>query len=143
MRPQRPHVPQGWARAITHERQHQSVSTGPTPGSHSGSIGRFLHRRRLALASTLGEHGVAWLDDTGVLQRLPAFAGEVVDPTGAGVVFHGALAFALGTGLPAAQAFRFSAAVAALKCRQAGGRTGAPDLATTCSFLQDIQEHTA
>lgn len=103
---------------------------------------RFAQAKGCRLAAvTLGERGVAWLDEAGALQRLPAFAVEAVDTTGAGDVFHGALAFALGARLPPAEAFRFSAAVAALKCRRAGGRAGAPDLRTALSFLQEIQEH--
>ncbi|MBU2286031.1 MAG: sugar kinase [Gammaproteobacteria bacterium] len=88
-------------------------------------------------AVTLGERGVAWLDG-GAMRQLPAFAVDVTDTTGAGDVFHGALAFALGAKLPLAEAFRFSSAAAALKCRQAGGRAGAPDLRATLSFLRDL-----
>lgn len=95
---------------------------------------------RLA-AVTLGERGLAWLDEAGALQTLPAFPVDAVDTTGAGDVFHGALAFALGAGLAPAQAFRLSAAAAALKCRLAGGRSGAPRLGDALSFLQQIQEH--
>lgn len=97
---------------------------------------RFAQGRGCRLAAvTLGERGVAWLDADGVLRQLPAFAVDAVDTTGAGDVFHGALAFAFGAGLAPDPAFRFSAAVAALKCRQAGGRAGAPDLRTALSFL--------
>lgn len=91
---------------------------------------------RLA-AVTLGEQGVAWLDGD-LLRQLPAFEVDAVDTTGAGDVFHGALAFALGARLPVREAFRFSAAAAAIKCRQAGGRAGAPELGATLSFLRDL-----
>jgi sulfofructose kinase len=98
----------------------------------------FAQARGCRLAAvTLGEEGVAWLEGT-ALHRVPAFSVDVVDTTGAGDVFHGAFAFALGAGLPVAEAFRFSSAAAALKCRHAGGRAGAPGLPATLSFLRGI-----
>jgi sulfofructose kinase len=101
---------------------------------------RAARRHGCGLAAvTLGEHGMAWLDGAG-LHRLPAFAVDVVDTTGAGDVFHGALAFALGAGVPVAEAFEFSTVVAALKCRQAGGREGVPDLAAALTSLQRFKE---
>jgi len=88
-------------------------------------------------AVTLGERGVAWLDEHGALQTLPAFVVPVVDTNGAGDVFHGALAFALSVRLPWQEALRFASAVAALKCRAPGGRSGIPDLAETLAFLHN------
>ncbi|MEZ5729087.1 MAG: PfkB family carbohydrate kinase [Burkholderiaceae bacterium] len=86
-------------------------------------------------AVTLGEDGVVWLDDDG-LHHLPAHRVQTVDTTGAGDVFHGGFAYAIACRLEARDAFAFAAAVAALKCRSAGGRAGAPDLETTLDFLQ-------
>jgi sulfofructose kinase len=101
---------------------------------------RFARERGCRVAAvTLGEHGVAWHDGN-TLQRLPAFAVEVVDTNGAGDVFHGALAFALGARWGVREAFRFSAAVAALKCTRHGGRAGVPDLASAMSFLKRFKE---
>lgn len=100
----------------------------------------FARSRGCALAAvTLGERGVVWLDAEG-LHRLPAYPVEAVDTTGAGDVFHGAFAFALGAGWPVREAFRFSAVVAARKCAFAGGRSGVPDLATALSFMQQFKE---
>jgi sulfofructose kinase len=65
---------------------------------------------------------------------------QAVDTTGAGDVFHGALAFALGAHWPVRRAFRFSAAVAAIECTRPGGRAGVPDLATAMSLVDSIQE---
>ena len=111
--------------------------------AHVGSIEArldFARSRGCALAAvTLGEHGVAWLD-AGGLHRMPAFAVDAVDTTGAGDVFHGALAFALGAGVPVPAALQFSSAVAAIKCMRAGGRDGAPDLATAVASLQRFKE---
>jgi len=88
------------------------------------------------VAVTLGERGVAWLDDTGALATLPAFVVPVVDTNGAGDVFHGALAFALGVQIAWPDALHFASAVAALKCRQLGGRGGIPTFAETLDFLR-------
>ena len=87
---------------------------------------------------TLGNRGVAWHDGT-MFQCLPAFAVDVVDTNGAGDVFHGALAFALGARWQLRQALRFSSAVAALKCKSAGARSGVPDFASAMSFLGSEQ----
>lgn len=90
-------------------------------------------------AVTLGERGIRWADAAGT-HALPAFQVQAVDTTGAGDVFHGALAFALGAHWPVRRAFRFSAAVAAIKCTRPGGRAGVPDFATAQSLVDSIQE---
>lgn len=76
---------------------------------------------------TLGGRGLIWQRRGRPLQRLDAFrAGPVVDTTGAGDVFHAALAVALGERLDDRQALRFGAAAAALKCARPDGVLGAP-----------------
>lgn len=64
-----------------------------------------------------------------------AFSVNVVDTTGAGDVFHGALAVALAEKMPTKEAIRFASAVAAMKCTQPGGRAGIPNREQTESFL--------
>ncbi|QHJ01146.1 sugar kinase [Xylophilus rhododendri] len=101
---------------------------------------RFALSRGCRLAAvTLGERGLRWLD-AGGFQSLPAHAVEAIDTTGAGDVFHGAYAFALGAGWPVRHAFQFSAAVAALKCTSPGGRAGVPDFATAMSLVEQLKE---
>ncbi|HAI3540318.1 TPA: sulfofructose kinase, partial [Escherichia coli] len=68
-------------------------------------------------------------------QHQPAFKVDVVDTTGAGDVFHGALAVALATDGDLAESVRFASGVAALKCTRPGGRAGIPDCDQTRSFL--------
>lgn len=96
---------------------------------------------RLA-AVTQGDRGVRWTDG-GPLQHQAAFGVPVVDTTGAGDVFHGAFAWALASGRAVPQAMRLAAATAALKCRQAGGRAGIPDLATVLAMLNTANGETA
>lgn len=85
-------------------------------------------------AVTRGAKGLLWLDDHG-LHRQPAFDVDVVDTTGAGDVFHGAYACALGEGRSVADAMRFASAVAALKCTRHGGRAGIPNRSEVQTFL--------
>lgn len=87
------------------------------------------------IAVTRGEAGVSWREN-GELHRQAAYAVEVVDTTGAGDVFHGAYALALGAGLDVRAAMAFSAATAAMKCRHAGGRNGIPDINECLAFMR-------
>lgn len=83
---------------------------------------------------TRGSAGCDWLENGG-RQHQPAFKVDVVDTTGAGDVFHGALAVALATGGDLAESVRFASGVAALKCTRPGGRAGIPDCDQTRSFV--------
>ncbi|UTJ47428.1 sugar kinase [Atlantibacter subterranea] len=83
---------------------------------------------------TQGAQGCLWLENSR-LCHLPAFHVDVVDTTGAGDVFHGALAVSLAQKTETAEAIRFASAVAALKCTRPGGRAGIPDCDQTRSFL--------
>ena len=101
---------------------------------------QFARQRGCRLAAvTLGERGMAWCDGE-VVQHLPAFAVDAVDTTGAGDVFHGALALALGARAATAEAFEFASVVAALKCTCAGGREGVPDRDSALAALQRFKE---
>lgn len=83
---------------------------------------------------THGADGCFWWENNR-LHHQPGFRVDVVDTTGAGDVFHGALAISLAQHLPAAEAVRFASGVAALKCTQPGGRAGIPDCDQTRSFM--------
>lgn len=71
---------------------------------------------------TLGADGVNYLDQ-GQIKHTDGFKVNAVDTTGAGDVFHGALAFAQ--------------ACSALKCTKPGGRDGIPTFAEVETFLQE------
>lgn len=83
---------------------------------------------------TRGSEGCDWIKNN-VLQHQPGFVVDVVDTTGAGDVFHGALAFSLASGNAMEDAVRFASGVAALKCTRPGGRAGIPNCDQTRSFL--------
>ncbi|MBR0907641.1 sugar kinase [Bradyrhizobium liaoningense] len=87
------------------------------------------------IAVTRGEGGVSWYEN-GQLHQQTAYAVEVVDTTGAGDVFHGAYALAIGVGLDVRAAMAFSAATAAMKCRHPGGRNGIPDINDCLAFMR-------
>jgi sugar/nucleoside kinase (ribokinase family) len=83
---------------------------------------------------TNGSKGAWWLH-RGQAGHEKAFPIEAVDTLGAGDVYHGAFALALGEGQSDAQARRFSSAAAALKCLRFGGITGSPTRPELDAFL--------
>jgi sulfofructose kinase len=89
-------------------------------------------------AVTRGAGGVAWRTG-GVVRHRPAYAVAAVDTTGAGDVFHGAYAFAIGARLAVDDAMSFAAAAAALKCTRPGGRAGIPTLEDCLAFQRNGQ----
>lgn len=90
------------------------------------------------VAVTRGHEGVSWRGD-GSLHRQTAFPVRAVDTTGAGDVFHGAYALAVGVGLAVRDAMAFAAATAALKCEHSGGRAGIPSIETCLAFMRTNQ----
>jgi ribokinase len=88
-----------------------------------------------ALTITRGKRGSITVAD-GRIINMPAFQIEAVDTTGAGDVFHGGYIFGLLQGWDLERVVRFASAVAAIKCRQMGGRTGIPRLDEVMQFLQ-------
>ena len=88
------------------------------------------------LAVTRGGAGGAWLDDDGTAHAIRPFDVEVVDTTGAGDVFHGAMALALAEGQPERLAYAFGSAAGAMKCTRPGARDGIPSRA-------EVQQHIA
>ncbi len=93
----------------------------------------WLHAPQLAVL-TLGEQGCAVRSETGA-RRYPAYPMEAVDTTGAGDAFHGGFIYGLLQGWDEIHTVRFASAVAALNCRQLGGRTALPRLQEVARFL--------
>jgi sugar/nucleoside kinase (ribokinase family) len=85
---------------------------------------------------TAGKDG-CWYSDGQNTGHVKAFDIEVVDTTGAGDVFHGAFAVAMGLGLDIESRLEFASAASALKCRKLGGRSGIPTLHETLKFLSE------
>jgi len=97
-------------------------------GDIEGRLRRALALGARLAAVTQGERGVSWIEEGGAegLHHLPAFAVPIVDTLAAGDVFHGAFALELARGTAPADALRFAAAAAAIKCTRPGGRSGSP-----------------
>lgn len=83
---------------------------------------------------TLGERGVRWTRGSEVWS-MPAFAVTAADTTGAGDVFHAALALQLGQGAGEGVAIRWASAAAAIKCQRPDGILGTPTAAEVTQFL--------
>ncbi len=103
------------------------------------ALGR-LHERfgcRVA-AMTLGAEGALAYAD-GAVVHVPAFKVECVDTTGAGDAFRGGFLFGLLEGRSLPDLLRYGNAVAALKCRALGARTGLPTRAELDRFLREFE----
>ena len=79
------------------------------------------------LCATLGREGAVALVDGNIL-RVKGFRVDAVDTTGAGDVFHAGFIYGLLQNWEVREILRFANAVAALKCRDIGGRRGIPTL---------------
>lgn len=85
---------------------------------------------------TVGSKGCYWLEGDEVCHE-PVIKVNVVDTTGAGDVFHGALAVAVAESKQSRDSIVFSNVVAALKCTKRGGREGIP---TRLEVDQELQK---
>jgi sulfofructose kinase len=77
------------------------------------------------IAATNGPLPVLWRENRAI-REMAVFKITAIDTLGAGDVFHGAFTLALAEGRGIADAMRFAAAAAGLKCTRFGGSTGAP-----------------
>ncbi|MEW6456278.1 MAG: PfkB family carbohydrate kinase [Acidobacteriota bacterium] len=86
------------------------------------------------VAITLGKDGsIAHYKDE--IIRTPGYKIDAVDTTGAGDVFHAGFIYGLLNGFELRELLKFSNAVAALKCREIGGRKGIPSVPEALSFM--------
>ncbi|MBO4887612.1 MAG: ribokinase [Firmicutes bacterium] len=103
----------------------------------------LVRRFQGRLIITCGSRGVLCCteDDQagGSLQvrQIPSFPVEVVDTTGAGDTFNGALAYALASDLPFTDSLRFANAAAAFSCTKKGAQSGMPTLDMVERLLLD------
>lgn len=89
-----------------------------------------------AITITLGDKGsFTWHEGRVFMQK--AFRVRAVDTTGAGDVFHGAYAYGVLQGWEMKKTVEFASAVAAMKCRKPGGRTGIPTHQEAMRFLRE------
>jgi len=86
------------------------------------------------LCATLGHEGAVALVK-GEFLYVQGFKVNAVDTTGAGDAFHGGFIYGLLQNWEVTEILRFADAVAALKCRDLGGRRGIPTLEEVQRFL--------
>jgi sugar/nucleoside kinase (ribokinase family) len=95
---------------------------------------------------TLGERGLVWYDETGVIRTLPAVAvppERVLDTSGAGDVFHGAYVYSYLTNseMRWQEHFNFAQAAAAYKIQHLGNEAGLPTLAEIAATQHEFAAH--
>jgi len=86
---------------------------------------------------TLGAEGAVGLDGEEFFEVAPFPVSPVVDTTGAGDVFHGALDVGILKGWDFRTCMTFASAVAAMKVRQLGGRAGIPTFDEALNFIRE------
>jgi len=86
------------------------------------------------LCTTLGNLGAVALVN-GEFLHAEGFKVKAVDTTGSGDVFHAGFIYGLLQNWEVKEILKFANAVAALKCRELGGRKGIPTLEETQDFL--------
>jgi sulfofructose kinase len=91
------------------------------------------------LAVSNGPDDILFLEG-GSIRRVPVFSVRAVDTLGAGDALHGGFALALAEGLGEADALRFGAAVAGIKCSRVGGSAGTPNRAEVETFLAERED---
>ena len=108
------------------------VASSTWPSKWTGESDPFVALAQLereyrptVAAMTLGDRGAAALHK-GIWTYSAAFQVSTLDTTGAGDVFHGALCYAMLTGMAMEEALEFSNAAAALNCTAIGARGHIP-----------------
>jgi sulfofructose kinase len=98
-----------------------------TTGRHDLAEGLYAIARHTPafLAVSDGPNDIIFLE-RGAVCRVPVFSIRAVDTLGAGDALHGGFALALAEGQSEAEALRFGAAAAGLKCARLGGSGGTP-----------------
>lgn len=86
---------------------------------------RALNNKRVVV--TLGKRGLIY-EINGVVKHMDAFKVDVVDTTGAGDIFHGALAYALHEHMDYEKALLFASKTSSISVGRKGGSTSIPDL---------------
>lgn len=104
-----------------------------------GVLERLAARGPATVVATLGARGcVAWQAAAGAWTERPSMAVDVVDTTGAGDTFAGALAASLDDGNPLDRALAFATVAAALSCTAPGARGGMPTRAVIEARLAKV-----
>jgi sugar/nucleoside kinase (ribokinase family) len=93
---------------------------------------------------TLGERGLLWYDEAGIVRTLPALAvppDRILDTSGAGDVFHGAYVYSYLSDAAKswAEHFRFGRAASAHKIQRLGNEAGLPTVADVVAAEREFK----
>ena len=93
---------------------------------------------------TLGERGLVWYDETGIVRTLPALdvpSDRVLDTSGAGDVFHGAYihSYLCDPAKNWEEHFRFARTAAAYKVQHLGNEAGLATLADIAAVKRELE----
>ena len=96
---------------------------------------------------TMGERGLVWYDETGVVREIPALAvpsARVIDTNGAGDVFHGAYVYSYLNDPSKSwqEHFAFAQAASAYKIQHLGNEAGLPTLADIAGVHAEFEANT-
>jgi ribokinase len=116
-------LPREWLARVSYLTPNQHELAAVLGGDADEDFRALMERAPCPVVLTRGGEG-AWYREHGPAQHQPGFPVEVVDTTGAGDTFNGALAVYLREGL--AQAVRKACAAAALSVTQLGAQGGMP-----------------
>jgi sulfofructose kinase len=94
------------------------------------------HAGPAAALATQGAQGARWVERGRAPAHCDAVTVRAVDTTGAGDVFHAALALALAEGRAAVDAVAWACAAAAFKCERGFGAEGAPTRRQLATWLR-------
>jgi sugar/nucleoside kinase (ribokinase family) len=98
------------------------------------ALRKLRERHDGLLVITLGDRGAIALEGDRIW-RVPAFAVEALDTTGAGDVFRGGFIYALLQGWPIGDVLRFANAAAAVSCTRLGAMNGVPALTDVTAMM--------
>ena len=118
--PVRPLTPSVLARCdVLTPNEHEAEALGSTAELFARGVGTVVLKRGAEGADVLRPADAPW--------HQPALPVDVVDTTGAGDAFNGALAWSLGEGREIVDAVRVAAVAGALACRAVGARASLAD----------------
>lgn len=125
-------LPREWLALVSYLTPNQHELATVLGGAADEDFRALMERAPCPVVLTRGDEG-AWYREHGESQHQPGFPVTVVDTTGAGDTFNGALAVYLREGL--AQAVRKACAAAALSVTQLGAQGGMPHAAELDALL--------
>ncbi|MCP8939358.1 sugar kinase [Alsobacter sp. SYSU M60028] len=106
----------------------------------------YLKERGVKIGGvTMGEKGMLWYDEQGVIRRQPPLAvpaSAVIDTSGAGDVFHGAYVYSAmqRPDAPWREHFAFARAASTYKIQHLGNEEGLPSLADIERIVSEYRE---